>query len=331
MNQTLQQICDLQIENEEIVKKASFLQYGEMVKLGALFYTSEKLEADEEKIRECKEILKKKTGVLSNFRGNMEYALQIKMAMASDPEAYLDNIISIYNRLVEGRKLPGEILVMTAITIYERSKDEDIDAIIAKTKEMYAEMRSAHKVLTDETDMSFIALMVMSGKDVEKSVKEVEELYLALKEKYRMPSDSAQAAAFILSMSGKTTEQKVDDYVSLYQKLKESKHGTSKGKAMLIYAAFADLDVSSDTLIEEIGEVDTWLKKQKSYGMLSISSDVRKVLAATLVLQQYRSDDKAALTAEASSIVSQVIAEEIILTIIMMIVISMSVHASMSH
>ena len=323
MTRTLQELCELQIENEKIVRKASFLEYDDVIKVGALFYTAGNTSPDAEKIRECKGILKRKTGIFSNFRGFLMYAVQVKMSTAPDPEAYLDTVLAIYHKLAEGRFLPGEMVAMAAMVIYDQSKGRDTDSVIAAVREAYARIKQKHKFLTDENDLSFIALMVMSGKDVDQTTDEVETLYTALKERFRMPSDTAQSAALVLSMSEKPVEQKVESFISFYEALKEAKHATNKEKAMSVYAAFTDLDVPMDVLVEEIGEAEDWLKSQKGYGFLS-SSNVRRVMAATLVLQQHGSQIGVSAHTEASMVVSQLIAEEVIFVMIMIIVISAS-------
>ena len=323
MTELLQELCELQIENEKAVRKASFLEFDDVIKVGALFYTAKRMTPDAEKIRACKEILKRKTGFFSNFRGLLMFAIQVKMSVSPDPEAYLDAVLAIYKKLAEGRILPGEILAMAAMTIYDQSQGRDVDLVIAEVKESYARIKQKHKFLTDENDISFIALMVLSGKDVDQTLEEVETLYTALKERFRMPSDTAQSAALVLSMSRKPVDQKVESFIGLYEALKEVKHATSKAKAMSVYAAFTDLAVPREQLVEEIGEVDDWLKHQKGYGFLS-SSDVRRVMAATLALQLHESQSAIPLQTEASTVVSQLIAEEVIFTMIMIIVISIS-------
>lgn len=330
MIQSLQELCELQIENERIIRDASFFSNGDIIKVSALFYTTGKNTADPEKIRACKEILKRKTGFFSNFRGLLKFAIQVKMSSEPDPEAYLDNVLAIYKKLVEGRILPGEILAMTAMTIYDQLDGRDADSVIATIREVYARIKQKHKFLTNENDLSYIALMVLSGRDVNQTVEEVESLYVALKERFSVPSDTAQSAAMILSMSRKPVDQKVDYFIGLYKALKEAKHATSKQKVMSVYAAFADLDLSRDLLVEEISEVEEWLRHQKGYGLLS-SSDIRRVMAATLVLQHHGAQGAVTVHTEASTVASQVIAEEVILTMIMLVVISVSASSSANH
>ena len=188
MAKSLSELCRLQIENEKIIRKASFLELDDIIKVGALFYTVRDITPDAEKIRACKEILKRKTGIFSNFRGFLQFAIQVKMAISPDPEAYLDAVLAIYKKLAEGRILPGEIVAMTAMTIYDLAGDRDADSVIATVRKAYAEIKQKHKFLTDENDLSYIAMMVLSREDVDRKLEEAEMLYVTLKERFRMPS-----------------------------------------------------------------------------------------------------------------------------------------------
>ena len=324
MTKTLSELCGIQIENEKIIRKASFLELDDIIKVGALFYTVRGITPDADKIRACKEILKRKTGIFSNFRGFLQFAIQVKMAVSPDPEAYLDAVLATYKKLAEGRILPGEIVVMTAMTICDLTGGSSADSEIAAVREAYAKVKQKHKFLTDENDLSYIAMMVLSGEDVDRKLEEAEMLYVSLKERFRMPSDTAQSAAMVLTLSKKPVEQKAEGFISFYQALKEAKHATSKGKPMSVYAAFADLNAPRDLLVNEVGEADEWLKRQKGYGFLS-SSDVRRVMAAALVLQQHELQTEVPVHAETATVVSQLIAEEVIFMMIMLIVISISV------
>lgn len=173
--------------------------------------------------------------------------------------------------------------------------------------------------------MSFVALMAITGIDTEKAATEVEEIFQSLKDNYLIPSNSAQATALVLSMSPLPVQEKVDKFLNIYKVLREEQHATSKGKSMSIYAAFADLDIPQERIIPEIIETDLWLKKQKGYGVLSINADVRRVLAATMVLKDHEAES-AALSTDMTSVVSAVVAEEVIFAITMIIVMSMVIY-----
>lgn len=326
MNERMMERCQLQIENEEIVRKAGLLQYEEMVKLGAWFYTARGQKADADRIKACRKILKDNAGIFSNFRGNLEYAIVIKMSLAEDPQTWFEQVSSIYKRLVEGRKIPGETLTMAAITIMEQSDGTDTEEIIEKTRKAYSEIRQKHPFLTDDADMSFIVLMALTGMNMEKALDEVERIYQILKEQYRLPSDAAQATALVLSISERPAQQKVDALMKLYEKLKTKKQATSKSRCMSVYAAFADLNTSEEQITEEIAETLLWMKDKKGYGVMGVSGDVRKALAAAFVLQEHEADIQSLSGSNVAAVVSQVVAEEIIFMIIMIIVMSIVIN-----
>ena len=315
MDQELQDICALQIRNGEALKKVAAHEMGAMTKMGALFCTAKTVEVNLEKIQKCREILKRKAKLFSNFRGNMEFAILVKMSLEDDPETYLERVFSIYDKLKEGQKFPGEFLAMAAITINERSKGKDTDQVIADTREAYQKIKRNHKFLTDEALMPFIVLMVTSEKELDDALAESEELFQLLKSRYQLPSDAAQSAAMVLALSSQLPSEKAGNFMELYETLKLSKHATSKHRPMSIYAAFSDLSVPRETLAAEIGEVDAWLKEQKGYGAIAISGDVRKVIAAALVLQKYELSS----STEASAVISQVIVEEVLMTVLMLL------------
>lgn len=319
MEQKLQEFIDFQLANEKITRKISALEHEGITKLSALFHTVANQNADLDKIKASREILSKKMGLFSNFRGTFDVVLSTKMALSEDPEKYIDDIIDIYKKLVSDKKLPGETFVMTAITIYEQAGDKDIDAIITQTKEAYIKIKGQHKFLTDETDMSFIAMMVMSGKDVDKTINEVEETYNVLKQEYKVPSNAAQGAALVLSMSDKPVQEKCKAFMDIYTSMKQKKQQTSKNRCMVIYAACVVVNMPQDEVVEAMSETESLLKKQQGYGALTGGQDIRRVFAGALViLNNLLNNDATGVNSE-TNLVSQIITQEVIDAIMLMV------------
>ena len=162
MTELLQELCELQIENEKVVRKASFLEFDDVIKVGALFYTAKRMTPDTEKIRACKEILKRKTGIFSNFRGFLMFAIQVKMSVSPDPEAYLDAVLAIYKKLAEGRILPGEILAMADSN---QSVAEQADIVILAVKPQVLQKVIEEIAASASEDTLFIS--IAPGKSIE--------------------------------------------------------------------------------------------------------------------------------------------------------------------
>lgn len=327
MRQSLQARCEAQIRNETALRKGHLLEFEAIMKLAATMYANEGREVDVARLKECKRILKSKLGFFSNFRGTMEYLVQVKMALSDDPSAYIDGVLDVYQQLKQGMKLPGELVAMAATTIYENCPAADRVAVVARTREAYAKIKQQHRFLTGEEDLALIALMIMAGIDPDQAAAKAEELYSMLKGNFLPGSDTPQAVAMVLSLSDKPADQKAADFLGLYDACKDAGHATSRDKAMTIYAAFADLAADRAELVAEIGEVDQWLKGHKGYGAFGVGSSVRRLFAATLVLED-REGSSTTMTASTTSAVAQAVVEELVIILITIIVTSAIISAS---
>ncbi len=329
MRQSLQELLEAQIRNEAALRKGHLLEYESILKLAAMLYANAGREVDAARIKECKKILKSKVGLFSNFRGNMQYIVQVKMSLADDPDAYIDDVLNVYQQLKEGLLLPGELVAMAAMTICENCPPQMRDKVVSQTREAYAKIKQQHHFLTGEEDMALIALMIIAGIDPDQAAEKAEELYVILKDRFLIGSDTPQAAAMVLALSEKPNEQKVADFIALYEACKQAKCATSKDKAMVIYATYADLDADRAELVAEIGDVADWLKKQKGYGALGVGKNVRNMLAATFVLED-RQHTGETVAAGTTSAVAQAIIEELIMILISIIVTSIIISAANS-
>jgi len=331
MNQTLQERCDRLVASDRIIKKAGFLESTSLVKLGSLLYLFEGATPDVERIKACRKILKTKTGIFSNFRGALGFIVPIKMSLADDPEAYIDDTIRIYKRLTEGRLFSGEMLAMTALSIKDLCPTERFEEVVANTREAYARMHKAHPLLTNHYDMVLIALMCIVGGDVDTMLTNAEELYNELRDR-GFGGDASQASSMVLALTNAPAEKKIDDFVELYAALREAKHATPRNDSMAIYAPFVDLSVPRDTIVADISEVDTWLKQQKGYGALGVGKTVRRLMAAAVTLDAYEERSEFSQTTVSASAVVQSVVEQIVLVVTMIILVSaINAATSSSH
>jgi hypothetical protein len=70
--------------------------------------------------------------VFSNFRGTLQRVVVAKIAIVDDPEAFIDGVMDVYEKLKAGRKLPGEMLAMAATTIVENCPAEQRSEVVKK-------------------------------------------------------------------------------------------------------------------------------------------------------------------------------------------------------
>ena len=133
-----------------------------------------------------------------------------------------------------------------------------------------------------------------------------------MKKDYKISPDVAQSAAMVLALSDKPADQKLVSFSSLYNACKAARHATSRDKAMVFYAVFADSAFDLNETAASISEVDDWLKGQKSYGVFSLGTSERRLFAASIVLEDMQAE-KAAAAPGITNAISQAIPEELIL------------------
>jgi len=309
MDNTLQQLCELQLKNEECIRNAKVMDAEEFVKLGALLCTLGGFNPDVEKIKACEELLKQKSKKAAEFHGLTRSMIMIKMSIAQDPESYIDGVISIYQKIIKGKIFSSSAYVITAMTIYDHCliRNMDIDTVTDKTIEAW-KIWDKGKLPAEEWDMPYVALMVINGRDFDNAMQEIMESYEILKKDRHLPAETAKATSILLLSSPKSTEEKTNNFCDLYEALKKQKCHTSSARGMSIYAMFLDLNEDRDDLINNIAEVSEFFKSKKGYGMFSGTDDIRKSLAASLVLQSCLTS----VSEESAAIMSVLVTEEII-------------------
>ena len=328
MRESLKRRCDLQIQNEACVRKAARFEYDEVSKLAALIITSKGAVADEARIRDCRALLKKQAGIFSNWRGIMNTVVLAKMSLADDPLSYFEGVQGVYEMLTAKTLFKSEYQSMCAMMIYELCQEERRDEVCAKTIEQYQAARKAHPFLTGHEDLSVIALMVLAGLDPAEMLARAEECFELLKPLLNLHPETRQMTSNILALSDKPSSEKVEILNSLHEGLTEAKHPLSKNRTISILAAYVDVEARRKDLIDEICEVDDYLKGQKGYGILGVGKSFRRLMASVMVLFDH-DDDVASQSALASgTAIVEVVAEQIVEAIIMLIVIMSVQNAS---
>lgn len=330
MKRSLQERCAAQIRNERVLHSMARFEFDAVEKLGAMMFVNAGREANTERLKECKRILKQRAGIFSDFRGTLQFIVLVKMALADDPVAYIDEVMHIYKQLKGKRVFTSSMLAMAATTIYENCPAERRDEVVRKTGEAYARIREQHRFLTDDADLSMIALMIISGMDVDRAVSDAESLFQMMKANYRVGSDVAQSAAMVLALSDKPADQKIDEFFSLFDACKAARHATSRDKSMVIYSAFVGRDYDQAEVVEEIGELDMWLKRQKGYGMFGVGGSTRRLLAASMVLEDLQADGVAPEVG-VSNAVTQAVVEELVVVLMMTIITCIMISSSISR
>lgn len=316
MKESIKNKVDLLISNKQKIETEFKWGYSLMNIAAALVFTGENREVDIERLKLCKQILKKNTGVFSSFRSYSEAVIVSKMANAADPEQYINDVKFIYEKLKRSSFSDSSYLIQGAICIYEAGKLSEAEILAKKFWDVYNKMNKKHPFLTSSEDIVFVILLAMTDKSVDEIVNEIEDCYSYMRRnvKLNIGDNEYQGLGEILALSSGDITNKCDKVTGLYNSILA--HGVRWGKEYNEFASLGlliDLGVDNDTLINEIVEVNNYLKDSKGFSGWTLDNKQRLMFSAMLVGDDYGARDNHLGSSAINSTVAMVIAEEIAL------------------
>ena len=323
MKEIVSSKCDVLISNMEKLSK-EFKWNDSLINVAAaLVFSSADRDVDVEKVKECKNLIAKNTGVFSSFRSTAEPIIASKMSVAADPLQYLNDLKMVYEKVSKGMFSDSSYMIQAAISLCDADKVLYADTYVAKFKELYKKMSKEHPILTSSEDMAFAMLLVLTDKPVDTIIREMEECYNYLKKtlKVKVGTNEMQGLSEVLAMTDGNLLEKCDKVVNIYNTF--ASHGQKYGAEYNEFASLAaliDIDIDTDDLVDEIIETAEYLKNKKGFGGWSMDRKQRLMFAAMIVADAYNADGAVTTYSAINSTVAMVIAEEVAIMICMMTV-----------
>lgn len=326
MDNVLMEICDLFAENRQALCNAYKWDSGLMNLAAACIPTSLGKKADMECIRKCEAILKARTGVFSEMRGNVKTALLCRMSLADDGEKYFDMVEDVYRRLNKSRWMGSEYKILAAMTICDHSY-ENADEYILRTNEIYERMKKEHKWLTSHEDIPFAAMLAVSDRDIDEMSVEMEKIFDILKCSFS-DSNAVQSLSHVLTLESSGAEEKCRRVTEIFAGLKDAHHTFGAGYELAVIGTLAMLPLSVDDIVQQVIDADDYLKSKDGFGSLSLGDTARRMYAALMVINVFRSHDSMKDNTVLSSMLSMTIAVEICMIIMITTCINTAVYSN---
>lgn len=309
MRDEVRRRCELLIQNRDTMN-AVFKWGNSLLNLSAAYMmTSKEKRADVTKLKECKDLIKEKTSIFSNFKGNAYCAITATLAVSPDAGALLTSGLQV-QKMFKGKLWDSAYLPMASMSIARLATKERYEAVTDRTKAIYDLIKKEHPFLTSAEDSSFCALLALSEKSVEELVTEAETCYRFLSEHTRYPKNSVQSLSHVLALYDGAAEEKCKKVIALYETLQGCglKYGTNYELPMLGILAMCYDDYES--VAEEIAEVSTWLSKQKGFGFWGSITLKQRLMFAGMLLQEPEGQSEFSETALLQSAIATVVAQE---------------------
>ncbi len=317
MNEKVREKLELFVENRNIINAGTKVGYESMIVAEALVFTNANRKADFERVKECREKIKKKTGALSGFRGMIEPILSGKLSLQADPEKYFDEVLRIYS-LINKSKIDSYEAIIAAMNVIDLNRADEADAVIEKCQTIMNRMKKEHRLITNQEDIPFAMLLALTDKDVDSIIREMEECYVYIRNNFKVGQNSAQGISEVLTLYDTDAKTKCDRVIEIYNLLKEQGERYGKDHEFASLGVLTNLKLDTGTLVSEISEASVFLMKNKGFGNWSIGPAQRLMFAAMLVAEVYGEDTQELNSIASTTSISVIIAGEIISLMLIM-------------
>ena len=308
MNANLQKLCEDFVVNREAAAKAFMFDYSYIYPVVANIFTAYGRTTTPEELKESRRVIEENTGFFSNFRGNIRPLLAATLALSADAQSQMQ-LAKDYYQLLKQEFLSSEYLALAAFLLTELVNVSQLNEKIERGKTLFKRMKKEHPFLTGTEDSVLAVLMAFSEKSDDALIEDMERCYQALKGRFSI-GDALQTVSHVLALADGRPEDKADRLITLYNALRDAGIKYGKNYELPTLAVLSLVDAPIETLVQEIAEVDAFLKTQKGYGILMTSAQQRAMHAAMIVSDQYAPRERVNIAAMASTI-AMIVATEI--------------------
>ncbi|MBQ6383298.1 MAG: DUF4003 family protein [Clostridia bacterium] len=306
MKDTLQARCTRFVEARDIIKDTFRWESSYLPPVCANLFCAKDMLPEEEKLRACRELINRNTGIFSSFRGNIRIPLACMLSMEADPEEKFQQAQELYQALKQ-HFYGSDYLALAAFLLTDY---DCTDERLSRGRRLYKMMKEEHPFLTSSEDSIFAVLMAWSTQSDETLIQDMEACYRILKERFH-DSDCVQTMTHILAMEEGDATAKCERVFTLYDAIERNGGKYGKHYELATLAALAMLKTDPEELARGMMEADSFLAEQKGYGFWGVGKKQRLMHAAMIVSDEYvphDTVDQAALTGTISLIIAQQIA-----------------------
>ena len=300
MDEKVTALCESFITNREIIKKVFKGESLLIYPVAANALVSHGVTADEDKLKECRKLIKKNSGALSYLKGQVMMPFAANLSMKEDPKAHFDKVLKIYN-VAKKKFNRSEYSALLAILLADLIHGDSCEAVLTRGKELYDQIKMAHPFLTNEQDSVLAGLLALSEKSNTELIDDMEKCFDLLKIKFSHKS-SIQSISHVLALTEGSAREKVEHLNDLYDSLREAGKKFGVYTELSTLAAVSILDNETERVRDRIIGIDDFLSKQKGYGLLGLDKKARLMHATMLTTDLYDSAQIAQTTASASAI-----------------------------
>ena len=155
MRDSLQRLCDEFVANRNVIKSKFKFENSYLYPVCASIFCARGVRADADKLLDAKQLLKDKTGIFSNFRGNLKLPVCSMLAAKSAPEQRMETAMDNY-KLLRQQFGPSSYLALAAFFLADMGvSGSRAQEAAERGKRIHRRMKQEHRFLTSAEDSVF--------------------------------------------------------------------------------------------------------------------------------------------------------------------------------
>lgn len=270
MNNNIREVCDFTIGNFR--RASENLRFdGELINHFASMLNGYKRKfIDGERIRVIRNNIEEKTSKTSQFRGDNLYILSFLIESNNGlmQDKILNDIVSVYNMMIDENMPISEQLVFSAYSICKHADKEDYKKYVKSAEDIYSLLKENYLLCV------MLALNNNTCEDVSKVLKAYKDFGFS----------KSMIASMILN--NKNIEKKIRLCQSLNKELNEC---NLKIPSQFLLAADSELlDENVDRCVHFVKQVTEYMCIEESAYIMYMDTEIRNMIALTIVLMSDR-------------------------------------------
>lgn len=279
MKDSLIAVCNRVINNYRKVKE-DFRYDGEYLNhFASLIYGNRRGDIPTKKIKEIRTFIKNNTSRMSYFRGDILYIVSFLIGNEDDWKSVCNEIIKVYDDLVEAGFKESHYLVLTAYSIVKYTEEKDRNNIIDKTKVIFKDMKVKYDNVTNEEDHLQCALLAINNVRSNELYFNMKNIFGIISNSDMFSRNSVQGLAMTMLLN-----KKVKDMNSIYNLLKEFEDRDTKiSHQFLSVIGMINIDGNVKDYVDKVEDVIDYLCEEDSQYEFYMDRSFRTFLAIILI------------------------------------------------
>ncbi len=283
MKEELFAICQRFAAGRDLIKQTFRLESSYLYPICANLFCARGADADRQTLERCDHLLKEKTSVFSNFRGNLRLPVVCMLAASGYPDVQMDRALHNYSILKE--YFSGSSFVALAAFLLTDLGYVNHD-LASRARTIYKRIAKEHPFLTSAEDSVLAAFMAYAPQPDDTLLQDMEDCYSVLRMRFS-DANAIQSATHVLCLGPGQAGDKASRMIRIFDAIRETGRKYGKNYELSTLAALSILDAEIPELVSDLMDADLYLSELKGYGGLGIDKKTRLMHAAMLVSDLY--------------------------------------------